>query len=244
MALSVFRPDRPRGTLVFLSGLTCNWENVTTKGGFQRLASELGLVVVCPDTSPRGDDIADNESYDLGQGAGFYVDATRAPWAPNFRMYRYITEELPRLLAEELDVDSRAMGITGHSMGGHGALTIGLRHPERFKSISAFAPIVAPSEVPWGQKAFTAYLGEDRETWKEHDACQLLASRRHPSEILVDQGCADDFLERELQTHRLSAAAEAAGQAVRVRMQADHDHSYYMIATFMDDHLRHHASLL
>jgi S-formylglutathione hydrolase len=243
MELSVFRPPEPRAVLVFLSGLTCTWENVTTKGGFQRAAADLGLVVVCPDTSPRGEDVADDPAYDLGQGAAFYVDATRTPWSAHFAMERYVVDEVPRVL-RDLGIDTARMGITGHSMGGHGALTLGLRHPERFASISAFAPIVAPSRVPWGRKAFAAYLGDDETTWLEHDACALVGARPHPAEILVDQGEADEFLDRQLQPQRFTIAAQAAGQAVRLRLHADYDHSYYTIATFMDDHLRHHATVL
>ncbi len=243
MTFSVFRPEQPRAVVLYLSGLTCNWENVTTKAGFQRVAAQLQLTIVCPDTSPRGEGVADDDAYDLGQGAGFYVDAVREPWAPHFQMYSYITDELPRVLSD-LQIDSTTMGITGHSMGGHGALTLGLRNPDRFASISAFAPIVAASAVPWGHKALSAYLGDDRDAWSRHDACALVAKRPHPAEILIDQGDADEFLERELQTHRFTAAAEAAGQAARVRMQAGYDHSYYTIATFMEDHLRHHAAIL
>lgn len=243
MELSIYRPPQVRGVVVYLSGLTCSWENVTTKGGFQRDAAELGLVVVCPDTSPRGEGVADDEAYDLGQGAGFYVDATREPWAPHFKMYSYVVDELPKLLGE-LGIDASRVGLMGHSMGGHGALTLGLRNPERFASLSAFAPIVAPTQVPWGDKALTAYLGDDREAWKEHDACELVARGAHPAEILIDQGDADDFFEKQLQTARFTEAAGKAGQAVNVRMQPGYDHSYYTIATFMPDHLRHHAGIL
>jgi len=243
MTLSVFRPPEPKAIVMFLSGLTCNWENVTTKGGFQRVAAELGLVIVCPDTSPRGEGVADDPAYDLGQGAGFYVDATREPWAPHFKMSSYVADELPELFSE-LGLPSGPMGLIGHSMGGHGALTLGLRDPERFASISAFAPIVAPASVPWGNKALSAYLGDDRELWKQHDACELLAHSTHPNQILIDQGDDDDFLREQLQTERFVQAAEAAGQSLRVRMQPGYDHSYYTIATFMEDHLRHHAALL
>jgi len=243
MELSIYRPAQVRGVVVYLSGLTCSWENVTTKGGFQREAAELGLIVVCPDTSPRGEGVADDDAYDLGQGAGFYVDATQSPWAPHFKMYSYIVDELPELLGE-LDVDATRVGLMGHSMGGHGALTLGLRNPERFASLSAFAPIVAPTQVPWGDKALSAYLGDDREAWKEHDACELVARGAHPAEILIDQGDADDFFEQQLQTSRFTEAAAKAGQKANVRMQPGYDHSYYTIATFMPDHLRHHAGIL
>lgn len=240
----MFRPPQPKGAVVYLSGLTCTWENATGKAGFQRVAAELGLTVICPDTSPRGEGVADDPGYDLGQGAGFYVDATQAPWAPHFQMDRYISAELPKLLADQLEVGADRLGIMGHSMGGHGALTLGMRNPERFVSISAFAPIVAPTAVPWGQKALAAYLGDDQAAWQAHDACALVSRAPHPAEILIDQGGADEFLAEQLQTHRFTAAAEAAGQAARVRMQAGYDHSYYTIATFMEDHLRHHAANL
>lgn len=246
MELSVFVPPgggAGRPVVVFLSGLTCTWENVTTKGGYQRVAAELGLVVVCPDTSPRGDAVPDDEGYDLGQGAGFYIDATRDPWAEHFRMGSYVEDELPEVIAS-LGLASDRMGLLGHSMGGHGALTLGLKNPTRWACLSAFAPIVAPSEVPWGTKAFSAYLGEDRSVWRQHDACALLGTHRHPAEILIDQGEADAFLAQQLQTHRFTAAAEAAEQPARIRMHAGYDHSYYTIATFMEDHLRHHAAIL
>ena len=246
MELSVFLPEgggAGRPVVVFLSGLTCTWENVTTKGGFQRAAAELGLVVVCPDTSPRGEGVPDDEAYDLGQGAGFYLNATRAPWAEHFRMGAYVEEELPGVIAS-LGLASARMGLFGHSMGGHGALTLGLKNTTRRASLSAFAPIVAPSEVPWGTKAFAAYLGDDRTAWRDHDACALLSKHKHPAEILVDQGEADAFLAEQLQTHRFTAAAEAAEQPARIRRHAGYDHSYYTIATFMEDHLRHHAGIL
>lgn len=243
MQFSVFHPPTPKATLVYLSGLSCTWENATTKAGFQRLAAELGLAVVCPDTSPRGDGVADDPGYDLGQGAGFYLDATQAPWTPHFAMQRYIVGELVELL-RGISLPVNRMGITGHSMGGHGALTLGLKYPKRFRSISAFAPIVAPTQVPWGQKALAAYLGQDRAAWEHHDACALLRTHTHPTEILIDQGEADAFLAEQLQTHRFAAAAQAAGQAAQIRMQPGYDHSYYTIATFIDDHLRHHAALL
>jgi S-formylglutathione hydrolase len=245
MELSVFLPpqveDRPVRMVIYLSGLTCNWQNVTTKGGFQRAAAELGLAVVCPDTSPRGDGVPDDDAYDLGQGAGFYVDATQSPWRDHYRMYTYVVEELPRFVAAHFPVLPDQLGIFGHSMGGHGALVIGLRNPERFRSISALAPIVAPSRVPWGEKAFGAYLGADHSSWSQYDACALVAHTRHPSTILIDQGDADEFFDTQLRTALFRDAATSAQQATRCRIQPGYDHSYYFIATFMDDHLRHHA---
>lgn len=248
MRLSVYLPPAaetgPVPVVYYLSGLTCTEENFTQKAGAQRMAAECGLIVVAPDTSPRGPGVADNEAYDLGQGAGFYVDATQAPWTPHFKMYSYITKELPGLIEAEFPVREGARGIFGHSMGGHGALTIALRHPEVFKSVSAFSPIVAPSVVPWGQKAFGAYLGPDEATWKQHDACELVRAKGFPTKILVDQGDADPFLEEQLQTHRLIDACKDAGQSAKIRMQPGYDHSYYFIASFIDDHLRHHARIL
>jgi S-formylglutathione hydrolase len=244
MELSVFLPPQaeqgPVHMVIFLSGLTCDWRNVTTKGGFQRVAAELGLAVVCPDTSPRGD-VSDDAAYDLGQGAGFYVDATQDPWARHYQMYTYVVEELPQLVASQFPVRPDQLGIFGHSMGGHGALVIGLRNPERYRSISALAPIVAPSRVPWGEKALGAYLGARRSTWAQYDACELVAHTQHPATILIDQGDADEFYETQLRTALFRDAAEAAGQAIRCRIQPGYDHSYYFIATFMEDHLRHHA---
>ncbi|WP_321338495.1 S-formylglutathione hydrolase [Breoghania sp.] len=248
MRLSVFLPpaaeNGPVPCVFWLSGLTCTEENFTVKAGAQRMASELGLMVVAPDTSPRGEGVANDEAYDLGQGAGFYVDATQSPWAPHFKMYSYVTEELPALIREAFPVREGGFGVMGHSMGGHGALTVALRNPDLFKSVSAFSPIVAPMQVPWGQKAFTAYLGEDRDAWKAHDACELVRAHGFPTQILVDQGDADGFLEEQLQTSRLVDACKEAGQSAKIRMQPGYDHSYFFIATFIDDHLRHHARIL
>jgi S-formylglutathione hydrolase len=244
MTFSVFLPPQPgpRPTLMWLSGLTCTQANATEKAGFQRVAAELGLIVICPDTSPRGDDVANDEGYDLGQGAGFYVDATEAPWAPHFQMMTYVTEELPALLAEEFEIG--AMGVSGHSMGGHGALTLAMRRPDLFKSVSAFSPIVSPMNCHWGDKALTAYLGPDRAAWEGHDACALVRAGGFDGEILVDQGGADGFLEGQLKTHLLAEACADTGQRANIRMQPGYDHSYFFIATFIEDHLRHHAAAL
>lgn len=249
MKFAVYAPPQAQTASVpvlwFLSGLTCTWENVMTKAGLQRAAAELGMIVIAPDTSPRGEGVPDDPAYDLGQGAGFYLSATQAPWSTHFHMDRYVLDELPRLIAENFTAaDLSRQGITGHSMGGHGALTLHLKQPDRYRSVSAFSPIVAPSQVPWGQKAFTAYLGENRESWRDYDACELVRSRPSAAPILIDQGAADQFLGRELQPQRFVEAAQAAGQSVTLRMQQGYDHSYYFIATFIDDHLRWHADAL
>ena len=238
--------------LYWLSGLTCTEQNFITKAGAQQWAAELGLILIAPDTSPRdpkGDvGVPNDDAYDLGQGAGFYLNATQAPWAANFRMEDYIVQELPDLIEAELRQQGWALsgkrGIFGHSMGGHGALTLALRHPQRFHSVSAFSPIVAPSQVPWGQKAFSAYLGEDRAAWLAHDAVVLVeqASVRLP--ILVDQGEADEFLASQLKPELLAAACAKAGHPLTLRMQPGYDHSYYFIASFMGDHIAHHAAAL
>ena len=233
--------------LMYLSGLTCTWENVTAKGGYQRVAAELGLAVVCPDTSPRGEGVPDDEGWDLGQGAGFYVDATREPWSEHYRMWSYVHEELPKVLADErleLPLDLERIGLTGHSMGGHGALTLGLTYPDRYTSVSALAPIVAPSQVPWGHKAFGAYLGDDREAWKAHDACELVAKRQHPTEILIHQGARDAFFREQLRTGLFLDACEKAGQKNRIRIEDHYDHSYYFVASHLEEHLRHHAKIM
>jgi S-formylglutathione hydrolase len=214
------------------------------KAGAQRMAAELGLIVVAPDTSPRGENVPDSADYDLGQGAGFYVDATEAPWAENFRMYSYIVDELPGLIGDAFPVRPGASGIFGHSMGGHGALTIAMRNPDRFQSVSAFSPIVAPSQVPWGRKAFGAYLGDDEARWKQHDATHLVRERGFPSQILIDQGTDDGFLDEQLRTTLFIDALKESGQSAKVRMQPGYDHSYFFVASFIDDHLRHHARLL
>jgi S-formylglutathione hydrolase len=251
MRFAVFSPPQSSEksgrmpVLWYLSGLTCTWENVMSKAGLQRAAAELGVMVIAPDTSPRGEGVADDPAYDLGQGAGFYLTATQSPWSTHFRMDQYIVEELQQIVANNFpNADMTRQGITGHSMGGHGALTLHLKHPQVYRSVSAFSPIVAPMQVPWGQKAFSAYLGDNRETWREYDACELVKRRPSKAHVLIDQGSADSFLQRELQPERFVAAAQSAGQPVTLRMQEGYDHSYYFIATFIDDHLRWHASAL
>lgn len=244
MRLAVFVPPQanrgPVPVLWFLSGLTCTEENFTVKAGAQRVAAELGIMLVAPDTSPRGDDVPNDAAYDFGQGAGFYVDATQAPWATHFRMASYLEQELPGLVISELPADPSRHSITGHSMGGHGALTLALRNPRRFRSVSAFAPIVAPSECPWGQKALTGYLGPDRAAWRRYDACALIEDGARLPDLLIDQGSADQFLVEQLKPSKLSDVCRAAGQRLSLRMQEGYDHSYYFIASFIEDHLRWH----
>ena len=229
--------------LYWLSGLTCTEQNFITKAGAQEHAARHGLIVVAPDTSPRGEGVANDPAYDLGQGAGFYLNATQAPWAPHFRMEDYVVQELPALVEQHFPATG-ARGIAGHSMGGHGALTLALRHPGRYRSVSAFSPIVAPSQVPWGQKAFSAYLGDDRAAWVRHDAVALIAGASERLPLLVDQGEADEFLAGQLRPELLQAACEAAGHPLTLRLQPGYDHSYYFIASFMGDHVAHHASAL
>ena len=247
MQFSVYLPpqaaERKVPALYWLSGLTCSDENFSVKAGAQRVAAELGIALIIPDTSPRGVHVADDAAYDLGQGAGFYVNATQAPWAPHYQMYDYILTELPALLKAELPLsDQRA--ISGHSMGGHGALVLALRNPQRFTSVSAFAPIANPVNCPWGQKAFTAYLGEDRAAWAEYDASLLLASRGSPLPMLVDQGDADNFLAEQLHPQALYTAGMQSKANLLLRMQPGYDHSYYFIASFIEEHLRFHAGYL
>ncbi|HYD36370.1 MAG TPA: S-formylglutathione hydrolase, partial [Allosphingosinicella sp.] len=230
----------PLPVLWYLSGLTCTHANVVEKGQYQRVCAELGLILIAPDTSPRGPDVPDDPDYDFGQGAGFYVDATEAPFASNYRMHAYVAAELPGLVAAHFPADMSRQGITGHSMGGHGALTLALRNPDRYRSVSAFAPIVAPSRVPWGEKALGRYLGPNRARWRGHDAVALIEDGARLDSILVDQGEADSFLERELQPERLEAACRDAGIPLTLRIQPGYDHSYYFISTFMEDHLRWH----
>ncbi|MCA0241431.1 MAG: S-formylglutathione hydrolase [Proteobacteria bacterium] len=229
--------------LYWLSGLTCNEQNFITKAGAQAAAAQHGLIVVVPDTSPRGEGVADDPAFDLGQGAGFYLDATQPPWAPHYRMEDYVVHELPALVEAQFATTGRR-SISGHSMGGHGALTLALRHPGRYASVSAFAPIVAPSQVPWGQKAFAAYLGDDRAAWAAHDAVALIAGAKERLPLLVDQGEADEFLATQLQPERLRAACAAAGHPLTLRLQAGYDHGYYFVASFIAEHLAHHARAL
>ena len=249
MTFSIFLPPtngkaKPP-VLYWLSGLTCNDENFTTKAGAQRVAAELGIALVMPDTSPRGDDVADDAGYDLGKGAGFYLNATQQPWASHYRMYDYIRDELPALIAAEFDVGDRC-AISGHSMGGHGALIMALKNPGQFTSVSAFAPIVNPTQVPWGQKAFSNYLGDDVTTWQEWDSCALMQASQPEQAIptLIDQGDADQFLASQLQPAVLAEAARQKAWPLTLRIQPGYDHSYYFIASFIEDHLRFHAQQL
>lgn len=248
MTFSVFVPEHQPGArlpvLWYLSGLTCTHANVTEKGEFRHACAQAGVIFVAPDTSPRGDEVPDDEGYDFGKGAGFYVDATQEPWAANFRMRSYIETELPGIIAAEFPADMGRQGITGHSMGGHGALTIALRNPGRFRSVSAFSPIVSPLNCPWGEKALTGYLGGDRAQWREYDACALIENGARLPDLLVDQGTADGFLEEQLKTQLLVQACERAGQPATIRMQEGYDHSYYFISTFMADHVAWHAKRL
>ncbi|HET7656514.1 MAG TPA: S-formylglutathione hydrolase [Luteimonas sp.] len=241
-----FPPQAARGkcpVLYWLSGLTCTEQNFITKAGAQRYAAEHGIILVAPDTSPRGEGVADADRYDLGQGAGFYVDATREPWARHYRMQEYIARELPAWVESD-PAASDVRAIAGHSMGGHGALVTALRHPGRYRSVSAFSPIVAPSRVPWGQLAFTEYLGEDREAWKAWDATELIAGTKEKLPLLVDQGEDDEFLARELRPELLREACEAAAHPLELRMRPGYDHSYYFIASFIGEHIAWHAKHL
>ncbi|MBS0231171.1 MAG: S-formylglutathione hydrolase [Proteobacteria bacterium] len=247
MRFAIYLPPKaahgPVPALYWLSGLTCSEQNFIQKAGAQRYAAEHGIALVCPDTSPRGDGVVNADGNDLGQGAGFYVDATQVPWAEHYRMHEYVVHELPALVEANFPVSGRR-AISGHSMGGHGALTCALRNPGRYRSVSAFAPIVAPSQVPWGQQAFTAYLGEDREAWKQYDATELVKAASERLPILIDQGDADEFLETQLRPWLLQAAADAAGYPVYLRVQPGYDHSYYFIASFIGEHIAHHAKAL
>ncbi len=247
MTFSVYVPPHAPGAtmpvLWYLSGLTCTHANVTEKGEYRRACAEAGVIFIAPDTSPRGEGVADDPAYDFGQGAGFYVDATEAPWAPHFAMRSYIEDELPALVAAHFPADMARQGITGHSMGGHGALTIALRNPDRFASVSAFAPIAAPGQVPWGEKALSGYLGDDRHLWRAHDAVALIEDGARLPELLVDVGDADPFLD-QLRPDLLEAACATAGIALTLRRQPGYDHSYYFISTFLADHVGWHAERL
>ncbi len=247
MRFAIYLPPQaahgPVPVLYWLSGLTCNEQNFITKAGAQRYAAEHGVAIVCPDTSPRGDDVADADGYDLGKGAGFYVNATQAPWSAHYRMHDYVVDELPALVEANFPVTT-SRAISGHSMGGHGALVLALRNPGRYRSVSAFSPIVAPSKVPWGEKAFTAYLGEDRAKWSAWDACELVKQASDKLPLLVDQGGEDEFLDGQLRPQLLQAAAVAAGHPLQLRMRPGYDHSYYFIASFIGEHIAHHVAAL
>jgi S-formylglutathione hydrolase len=249
MIFSIFLPPQAEhgGKLPvvwYLSGLTCTHANVTEKGEYRAACARLGLIFVAPDTSPRGDEVPEGEGYDFGKGAGFYVDATEEPWSKHYRMWSYVTEELPQQIAAEFPTDMGRQGIMGHSMGGHGALTVALNFPDRFRSVSAFAPIVAPGQVPWGQKALTGYLGENRASWRKHDAVALIEDGARVRELLVDVGDGDPFIEKELRPELLERASASAGIPLTLRIQPGYDHSYYFISTFMAEHLAWHAERL
>ena len=248
MNFSVFVPDHEPNAklpvLWYLSGLTCTHTNVTEKGEFRAACAEHGVIFIAPDTSPRGGDVPDDEGYDFGKGAGFYVDATEAPWAANFRMRSYVEQELPALIAANFPADMTRKGITGHSMGGHGALTIGLRNPGRFRSVSAFAPIVSPLNCPWGEKALGGYIGPDKADWRQYDACALIEDGARLPDLLVDQGEDDNFLHEQLKPGLLVLACKKAGIPATIRMQPGYDHSYYFISSFMADHVAWHAERL
>ena len=248
MNFAVFLPPQasnnsPVPVLYWLSGLTCTDENFMQKAGAFKAATNAGIAIVAPDTSPRGEDVADNESYDLGQGAGFYLDATQAPWSKHYQMYSYITKELPELIEAKLPV-TQVKSISGHSMGGHGALTIGIKNSEVYRSISAFSPISNPTQCPWGIKAFTHYLGQNAETWHQYDASLLLAKVKNKLPILVDQGSNDDFLQEQLKPETLKSAAKEQGTELQVNMREGYDHSYFFISSFIDDHINFHSKYL
>lgn len=247
MNVAVYLPPQAKGgrlpVLYWLSGLTCTEQNFITKAGAQRYAAEHGVIIVAPDTSPRGDNVADNPGYDLGKGAGFYINATEEPWAAHYRMYDYVVDELPAWIEGEFPVN-QARAISGHSMGGHGALSIALRNPGRYKSVSAFAPIAAPTQVPWGQKAFAAYLGRDSEAWKRYDTVELLKHAKERLPLLVDQGEKDEFLDSQLRPHLLQAACHEANHPLQLNLRPGYDHSYYFVASFIGEHMAHHARAL
>ncbi len=250
MTFSIYLPPQaekgPVPVLYWLSGLTCNDENFVQKAGAQQHAAEHGVAIVCPDTSPRGDGVADDPeaAYDMGLGAGFYVNATEQPWAEHYQMYSYILDELPALINREFPVDGQRSSISGHSMGGHGALTIALKNPERFKSVSAFAPICSPLNCPWGEKVLSNYLGDDRQVWKQYDTIDLVGQAKQHLPVLVDQGDADNFLSEQLKTELLVQAGQVADYPMQIRMQPDYDHSYFFIATFIGQHIAFHARAL
>ena len=250
MQFSIFLPpqaeNEPVPVLYWLSGLTCTDQNFVTKAGAQQYATEFGIAIVCPDTSPRGEDVPDDpdEAWDFGLGAGFYLNATQKPWVKNYRMYDYIYGEIRDLVVANFAVDPERQSIFGHSMGGHGALTIGLKNPDQYRSISAFSPIVAPTKCPWGKKAFSNYLGKDKKAWKQYDSCELIKKAKTYVPILIDQGEADDFLEEQLQTELIIKAAEKAKYAMQIRYQPGYDHSYFFIASFVQDHIEFHAEFL
>lgn len=250
MTFSIYLPPQaelgPVPVLYWLSGLTCTDQNFVTKAGAQAFAAAHGIAIVCPDTSPRGDKVPDDPdgAWDFGLGAGFYLNATQSPWSTNYQMYEYVVNELPAIIEPNFPVDSQRQAISGHSMGGHGALTIALKNPTRFRSASAFSPIVAPTQCPWGEKAFTHYLGGDRNDWRQYDACALLGTATNQLPILVDQGTCDDFLETQLKTELLVEAAQTAEYPIQVRMQDGYDHSYFFIASFIGEHIAFHAEHL
>lgn len=247
MKLGVYLPPQVKDgnvpVLYWLSGLTCTEQNFITKAGAQRFAAQHGIMIVAPDTSPRGEGVPDDAAYDLGQGAGFYVNATQQPWAAYYRMYDYVVDELPALIESTFPANDRR-AISGHSMGGHGALVIALRNPGRYQSVSAFAPIVAPSQVPWGEKAFTAYLGDDREVWEQYDTVELIKNARERLPLLVDQGLGDEFLQQQLRPNLLQAACDASGHPLIMSQRPGYDHSYYFMESFIGSHLAHHAAAL
>ncbi|WP_330848744.1 S-formylglutathione hydrolase [Aurantiacibacter sp. MUD11] len=248
MTFAVFVPEHTPGeklpVLWWLSGLTCTHENAMIKCHYHQACAEHGVIFVGPDTSPRGESVPDDEAYDFGQGAGFYVNATQDPWAKHFHMRSYVEDELPALVAKNFPVDMERQGISGHSMGGHGALTVSLRNPGRFRSTSAFAPIVSPLHCPWGEKALTGYIGDDRHAWREYDACALIADGARLPDLLVDQGRADDFLDEQLKTHLLEEAVREAGMDATIRLQEGYDHSYFFVSTFIAEHVAWHAKRL
>lgn len=248
MVFSVYLPPQAATqkvpVLYWLSGLTCNDQNFVTKAGAQRYAAEYGVAIIAPDTSPRGDSVPDEDAWDFGQGAGFYLHATQQPWAENYRMYDYIVDELPELINSTQPVDPSRCGIFGHSMGGHGAITIALKNPEKYRSVSAFAPICSPMQCAWGEKVFSKYLGDDRATWAEYDSCELIAKADKKFTLLVDQGGDDEFMDKQLKPELLQLACAKNDYPLTLRMKTGYDHSYYFISSFIGDHIKHHADIL